>query len=359
MPFIPGKHTLPLFTIPAISEKLPLEIQSKLDQKTKPQGSLGDLELIGKKISLIQDTLQPKILNPTLFIFAADHGITHEGVSAYPQEVTYQMVLNFLQGGAAANVLARQAQTDLKIIDSGVNHDFEGIQGLKNRKLGKGTRNFLKEPAMNEKEVSDCLEHGKEIVHEALSAGINLMAFGEMGIGNTSASSLITHILTGISLDDCIGSGTGMHSEALDHKKDILQQSLNRFDHEFPNPSLMDVMRNFGGFEILMMSGTMLEASSHRITLVVDGFISTAAWLIAYFINPEIIHYTFFSHLSGEKGHQYQLNFLGVKPILNLNLRLGEGTGALLSIPIIQAAVRIINEMASFESAGVSQKDKE
>jgi nicotinate-nucleotide--dimethylbenzimidazole phosphoribosyltransferase len=359
MPFIPGKFTHPHlnYTLPYLSDILGEEIQSKLDHKTKPLGSLGELEILAKKISLIQNTLEPEILNPILMIFAGDHGIALERVSAYPQEVTYQMVLNFLNGGAAANVLARQGKIALEIIDAGVNHDFRKVPGLHHLKIARSTRNFLREPAMAELELLECFIRGKGLAISAREKGSNLLAFGEMGIGNTSASSLLTHVLTGISLENCIGSGTGMHSSALLHKKEILIRSLERFHKEFPNPDLYDVLRNFGGYEILMMCGTMLQAASLGISLVIDGFISTSAWICAYYLKPEILDFTFFSHLSGEKGHKYQLEFIGVKPLLELNLRLGEGTGALLAIPIIQSSVKILNEMASFDSAGVSQKE--
>lgn len=357
MHFKPGHHTFNPIPIPKISDTLEGLVQNKLDHKTKPLGSLGDLETIARRISLIQDSQEPKIVSPTLFIFAADHGITHEGVSAYPQEVTYQMVLNFLNGGAAANVLARQVNMEIQIIDSGVNHDFGNLHGLIHFKIGPGTRNFLKEPALTELELLECLSRGKTLVLEAYTKGSNLLAFGEMGIGNTSASSMLTHVLTGIPLDHCIGSGTGMDSKGMIHKKNILVLALNRYEKDFQNPSLLDALRNFGGFEILMMAGAMLEAAEKRMILVVDGFISTGAWLCAYYLNPEIINYTFFSHKSGENGHRYQLEFLGVKPILDLNLRLGEGTGAVLAVPILQSAIKILNEMASFDSAGVSQKE--
>jgi len=357
MPFTPGNHSFFFRPVPKISDLIGASIQHKLDFKTKPKGSLGRLEEIALHIGSIQNTLEPKLEKPTLFIFAADHGIAQEGVSAYPQEVTYQMVLNFLHGGAAANVLARQGNIDLEIIDAGVNFDFGVPEGLINQKVGKGTKNFSKEPAMTELELLECLKRGKELAKNNYAEGTNLLAFGEMGIANTSSSSLLTHLLTGTPLENCVGSGTGLSPKGIQNKVFVLQKSLDRFHQDFPSPGLMDVFRNFGGFEILMMAGAMLEAGSLGMTLVVDGFISSSAFLCAYYIEPGILDYTLFSHLSEERGHIFQLSYLKKRPLLELGLRLGEGTGALLSIPLIRSSLAILNEMASFDSAGVSQKE--
>ena len=356
MAILPGSYFLPHSSFSKINFSIEEEIQNRLNQKTKPVGSLGKLEWLAVKMGIIQNTIRPKIVLPTLLIFAADHGIAIEGVSAYPQEVTYQMVLNFISGGAAASVLAKENNINLRIVDAGVNYDFGLIQNLENEKIGHGTQNFLYQPAMNESEVLACLQSGARIAKKVFSEGSNLLAFGEMGISNTSASSLLSQVLTGVSLHNLCGSGTGLDLSGVDKKREILEKSLKRFHSENSKPNLLDLLKNFGGFEILMMTGAMLEAASLSMIIVVDGFISTSAFLCAYFINPKILDYTIFSHQSTERGHIYQLNYLGVEPILNLGLRLGEGTGTLLAIPILRSAVAILNQMASFESAGVSNE---
>ncbi len=355
-------NTFPSFLIEPVSLPIVKDLQNKLNQKTKPLGSLGRLESLALKIGKIQNTLTPKITSPYLAIFAADHGIALEGVSAYPQEVTYQMVFNFLNGGAAANVLSKLHGYEINIIDAGVNYDFskDGLvnANLIDKKIAFGTKSFLKEEAMTEIELNRCIEYGAEISNSIHEKGCNLIAFGEMGIGNTSSSSLLTHLISKIPLENCIGSGTGLNQEGIQNKLTILRKSLVRFHKLFPDPSLEDILRNFGGFEIMMMAGAMLQAASLKMILLVDGFISTAAFLCAYTMYPTILDYAIFSHLSEEKGHIHQLSFLKASPILGLGLRLGEGTGAILALPILQSSLAILNEMASFESARVSKEIK-
>jgi len=348
---------IPSLNIPNLLEEIRPHLVEKINHKTKPIGSLGRLEELAIQIGLIQNNLCPKINNPTLLIFAADHGIAKDGVSAYPQEVTYQMVLNFLGNGAAANVFSKLNGLDLKVIDAGINYEFNGLEGLIHKKIDKGTRSFLNEPAMSHSHVQECFLKGAEISFEAYRSDTNLLAFGEMGIANTSSSSLLSSILIKKPLDQLVGTGTGLDSIGLKKKFEILNHALNRFHQDFPNPSILDIFANFGGFEILMMAGAMLEAASLKMLVLVDGFISTAAYLCAYSLNPSIEQYAIFSHLSGELGHQYQLEFLKKIPLLNLGLRLGEGSGAILAFPILKAAISMINEMASFQSAGVSTQN--
>ncbi len=354
-------QNLPTFDVHPLTDLWNKKLKHTLDQKTKPIGSLGKLESIAIQMGRIQNTVSPEIKSPKLLIFAADHGIATEGVSAYPQEVTYQMVLNFMSGGAAANVLAKLHGVEIQIIDSGVNHDFGVTENLRNEKMGFGTKSFLLGEAMTAEQVTACFERGSEISLELYKSGTNFLAFGEMGIGNTSSSSLLTHLLTGVALEFCTGSGTGLDHKGIEKKLSILNASLDRFNLLYSDPmvpDLMDIFKNFGGYEILMMAGAMLSAASLGMTLLVDGFISTVAFLCAYMMKPAIKDYAIFSHISGEKGHIYLLNYLEVDPLLNLGLRLGEGSGALLAFPIISSSIKILQEMASFESANVSTKNE-
>lgn len=329
-------------------------LQYKVDFKTKPQGSLGILEDLAIKIGLIQQTLTPKLSKPQIVVFAGDHGIALEGVSAYPQEVTHQMVLNFLSGGAAINVFAKQHNINLKIVDAGVNHDFGNADGLLNCKVSKGTDSFLNGPAMSAKFCQKAVNRGVELVNEIYESGTNIIGFGEMGIGNTASAAMLMHSLTGISLEDCVGRGTGLDDKKYRAKLEVLQQSLKQ--NEIPKTP-METLSTYGGFEIAMMCGAMLSAAANQMVILVDGFIASAAYLVASKLDPNIQHYAIFCHQSEEKGHRQMLLDLDAKPILNLNLRLGEGTGCALAYPIIESALNFLNQMASFESAGVSEKD--
>ena len=345
-------------------------LQQKIDGKTKPLGALGRLETLALQIGLIQQTLSPTLKQPTIIVCAGDHGAAKAGVSAYPQDVTWQMVENFLAGGAAINVLARQAGIALKIVDAGVNHDFgEGGEGgragesgkagkaragLINAKVAYGTANYLEQPAMTAAQCEEALSRGAQIVADVHADGCNVVGFGEMGIGNTAAASLITSQLSGLPLADCIGRGTGLDDAGLARKQDLLAQAaaLYKGDGE-----PLSVLAHFGGFEIAMLCGAMLAAAELKMVLLIDGFIVTSALLVAAKMQPAILHYCVFSHCSHEQGHRSQLAHLGAQPLLDLDLRLGEGTGAALAYPLVSAAVAFLNEMASFESAGVSEKN--
>ncbi len=344
------------FSIQSPGNALDGALQNKINNKTKPLGSLGQLEQLALQIGRIQQSLTPKFSNPHILVVAGDHGAAKAGVSAFPQEVTWQMVENFLAGGAAINVFARLNGLSLKVVDAGVAHDFGQRDGLIDAKINPaGTRNYLTEPAMSAAECAAALAKGAEIARALADQGCNVLGFGEMGIGNTAAASLITHALTGTPLVDCIGRGTGLDDAGLARKRDLLMLATQRA--ELPaDVDAMTVLAEFGGFEIAVMAGAMLGAAERGMTLLIDGFIVTSALLAASRIAPEIRDYCVFCHRSAEPGHLAQLRDLDAAPLINLGLRLGEGTGAALAWPLVNAAVAFLNEMASFESAGVSEK---
>ncbi len=316
---------------------------------------MGLLEDIALQIGLIQQTVTPQIVNPTIVVFAADHGIATTGlVNPYPQAVTAQMVMNFVNGGAAINVFTKQHNIVLVVVDAGVNHDFTNTKAVVNLKVGYGTKNYLTEPAMTEAEALLAIENGKAIIKQLATEGCNTIGFGEMGISNTSSASLIMSAVTGSNIEDCIGRGTGVNDDQLQTKIDTLTNVFALHDlNEFSNKPVQ-LLSKIGGFEIATMVGAYLQAADENMVIVVDGFIATAALLIAQQFDKPILENCIFAHTSGEQGHEKMLAYLQAKPLLQLGLRLGEGTGAALAIPIIHSAVLFLNEMASFESAGVS-----
>jgi len=330
--------------------------QHKLDNKTKPPGSLGKLEDFALQMSLIQNNLNPRTDRKALFVFAGDHGITEEGVSAFPSEVTGQMVQNFLNGGAAINVLCRHHDIDIRVVDMGVNADFEDHPKLLKKKVRKGTRNFLVQEAMTGAEMIQALENGADVFFaEHANRRIDIVGMGEMGIGNTTSSSAIICAATGISPDQAAGRGTGLDDKGVEHKAAIIAKAL-----EFQKPDSengFDILRKIGGYEIAGIVGAVLAAASQNTAIVLDGVISTAAGLVACLIQPDIKGYLIAGHRSVENAQQAALAHLGLEPVLDFNMRLGEGTGAALTIDMVAAACRIMREMASFEDAGVSNKD--
>jgi nicotinate-nucleotide--dimethylbenzimidazole phosphoribosyltransferase len=341
------------FNIPAISNSLCESLQHKIDNKTKPLGALGKIETLAKKIGLIQNTLTPVLKRPVVLVFAGDHGITEAGVSPYPQAVTQQMVLNFLSGGAAINVFAKQNGFALRIVDAGVNADFPASAKLVDAKVAKGTRNFLQEPAMTAEQCELAIKRGAEIAKEEIKSGSNVIGFGEMGIGNTSSAAAIMSVLTDFSVEQCVGRGTGLDDQGLQKKTEIIKAAIAK--HSIGADPLK-ALQTFGGFEIGMMAGAMLEAGKAKCLLLIDGFIVTSALLVAAKLAPSILDYCVFSHQSDESGHARLLSHLNADPLLHLGMRLGEGTGSVVAYPLLLAAVNFLNEMASFESAGVSQK---
>lgn len=342
------------FNIATPDQGLAAALQHKIDQKTKPRGSLGQLEKLARQIGLIQQRLDPHISQPHLLVFAGDHGAARAGVSAYPQEVTWQMVDNFLAGGAAINVFARYSGLHLTIVDAGVAHDFGRRPGLIHAKVASGTANFIEQAAMTVDQCELAIARGAEIARNLADNGCNVIGFGEMGIGNTASASLITHCLTGVPLAECIGRGTGLDDAGLQKKQALLEQAMKR--DRVGGDAPLAVLAEFGGFEIAMMMGAMLAAAQARMLLLIDGFIVGAAALTAARLFPALTDYCVFCHCSAEPGHAAQLRALGAEPLLDLGLRLGEGTGAALAFPLVQAAVAFLDEMASFESAGVADK---
>lgn len=338
------------FVISPRSETLSSLLQTKIDQKTKPLGALGQLESLALQIGLCQNTLTPSLNKPCIIIFAGDHGIVESGVSAYPQTVTAQMVANFLSGGAAISVFARQHQLELLIVDAGVNADLASHPSLIDAKIGKGTLNFLTHPAMTTEDCTKALKAGAEQVLQQYSDGCNCIGFGEMGIGNTSSASLLMHCLTALPLAQCVGRGTGLNDDQLQNKLTVLQQALNQHK-EITRP--LDVLATFGGFEIAMMVGAYLKAAESGMLIMVDGFIASTALLVACKLHPQVLDYCVFSHVSNEQGHQALLDQFNAKALLNMNLRLGEGSGIAMAYPLLQSAVVFLNEMATFAEAGV------
>jgi nicotinate-nucleotide--dimethylbenzimidazole phosphoribosyltransferase len=353
-------------SIVSVNEKFYELAQTRLDSLTKPQGSLGRLEEFAKRLVAITENPMPELDKKVIFIFAGDHGVVDEGVSAYPKEVTQQMVFNFLRGGAGINVLARHAGAEVVVVDIGVDYDFsnssvspltkEGIKGglFVLKKVLYGTRNIRKGPAMSRDEAIRCVEVGIELADEYSKRGYKIFATGDMGIGNTTPSSAIAAVLTGKSVIEVTSKGTGISDETLKNKIKIIEEaiSINK-----PNPSdPLDVLSKVGGTEIGGIAGLIIGASANRVPVVIDGFISTAGALVAYCLEPNVKDYMFASHNSTEIGHKVMLKKIGLKPILDLNLRLGEGTGAAIAMLIIEGGLKIYKEMATFEEAGISNK---
>jgi nicotinate-nucleotide--dimethylbenzimidazole phosphoribosyltransferase len=328
------------------------EARAHLDSLTKPLGSLGRLEDLAAQWFAICEGRFPATLNKSVYVFAADHGITAEGVSAYPAQVTQQMVLNFLAGGAAINVLARLNQVEVNVVDVGVDGDLSGHAGLIQRKVRRGSRNMLREAALSEEELDAALAVGQALAENAYAQSQNLIAVGEMGIGNTTAASVMTAALTGLPANLVTGKGTGVESEAYTHKCRVVEAVVSRHFPVMTNPR--EVLRCGGGLEIAAMTGLMLGAAKRKIAIVADGFISTAAAAIACGLDSGVRPYLFAGHRSQEPGHRVLLAHLELEPILDLDMRLGEGTGAVLAMPILEAAMRLYQEMATFTSAGIS-----
>jgi len=339
---------IPVIT-PIADAALSQSLANAINNKTKPLGSLGRLEPLAAQLGLIQRTVQVRIDRPAILVFAADHGVVAEGISAYPQDVTWQMVENFLANGAAINVFARLNDCALHVIDAGVSHDFGVRDGLIDRKVARGTNNFAIEPAMSARECASALEHGMALVRGLPG---NVVGFGEMGIGNTTAAAALMHKLTGQPAAACVGAGTGLDADGIRHKEKVVAAAVA---HHADAREPLDVLATFGGFEMAMMVGAMLQAASQRKVLLIDGFIVTSALLVAARLQPNILDYCVFAHCSGEHGHALLLEQLGARPLLDLGLRLGEGTGSALALPLLRAAASFLGEMATFASAQVSE----
>jgi nicotinate-nucleotide--dimethylbenzimidazole phosphoribosyltransferase len=344
-----------LEAIRPLDRSIQSDIQHQLDQLTKPRGSLGRLEELALQYALIKGTLGPALKNKLVVIMAADHGIAAEGVSAFPQEVTRQMVLNFLNGGAGINVLSRYTGTKVTVVDIGVAAVFEDHPLLLNRKVAPGTENMLHGPAMTRQQAIQAIEAGISVVEEETEKGLDILATGEMGIANTTPSSAITAVLTKKPVALVTGRGTGIDDHALKHKIKVIERVITQ---NKPSPEdALDTLLKVGGLEIAGLVGVILAGAAYHIPVVVDGFISGAAALVAYTLKPEVKDYLIAAHCSVEIGHKIILEHLGLTPLFDLNLRLGEGTGAVLGISLVEAGVKIMTEMASFEDAGVSEAD--
>jgi nicotinate-nucleotide--dimethylbenzimidazole phosphoribosyltransferase len=329
-----------------------------LDTLTKPLGSLGQLEEIAAQLVAIRREHLTLPLSKAVYVFAADHGITAEGVSAYPSAVTHQMVLNFLAGGAAINVLAQLHGVTLHVVDVGVDADFHSMEGLLHHKVTNGTKNMLHEAAMADEELSQALQIGTQLANKAAAAGHTVLAVGEMGIGNTTSASAITCALTGCDESLATGRGTGLDHAAHERKIAIVKAILKNHFANHISPAPLEVLRCVGGLEIAAMTGMILAAARNQLVIVVDGFISTSAAALAVALEPDVTGYLIAGHRSEEPGHTLLLEYLKLTPVLNLQMRLGEGSGAVLAMPIIESAVGLYSRMATFTSAGVSEASR-
>ncbi|MCW1734980.1 nicotinate-nucleotide--dimethylbenzimidazole phosphoribosyltransferase [Anaerorudis cellulosivorans] len=325
------------------------ELQRKINSRTKPFGSLGKLEKLAFKIGTIQNSLTPELKYPTILVFAADHGIVEEGVSPCPKEITWQMVMNFVNGGAGINVFSKQHGIHLRVIDAGVDYDFPEGLDIENCKLARGTKNMLYEPAMSVELCRTAMEKGAMFVCQEYDRGSNIIGFGEMGIANTSSASLLLHKFSGIPLEECVGRGSGMDSAGVQHKFEVLKKVSEKYHPKTP----LETLATFGGIEIAMICGAVLEAKKLNMVIVADGFISSSGFLAAYEMQPDVADNVIFSHQSNERGHKAMVEYMHGDPVLHLDLRLGEGTGVALAYPILQSALVFLNEMASFEEAHV------
>lgn len=347
---------IPTFHITSPDEALRPIIQEKIDNLNKPKGSLGRLETLAMQICLAQQTLTPSLSHPCHLLLGGDHGIEREGVSVSPREVTWQQMVNFTKGGGGVNMFCRQHGFHLRVVDVGVDHDLSDISGIINRKIAYGTRNFLYDPAMTQEEYERTLQVGIDLVDECQAEGCQVLCVGEMGIANTSPSSIWMSLFCQMPLDECIGAGAGLNTAGIVHKREVLGKSLERFLRLHPvNAQADEIIRYFGGFEMVAAIGAMLRASELKMLILVDGFIMTACALAACQLYPAAKAYMIFGHCGDESGHRRMLDALGAEPILSFGMRLGEGTGALCAFPIVDSAVRMMNEMNNFDNANITK----
>ena len=343
------------FDIQPVNTALKTAIQEKIDNLNKPKGSLGRLEELAMQICLIQQTLEPSLAHPCHLLLGGDHGIEREGVSVSPREVTWQQMINFSQGGGGVNMFCRQHGFNLRIVDVGVDYDLSNIPGIINRKIARGTNDFLYEPAMSEEEFNRAIQVGVDLVDECFAEGCCMLSIGEMGIANTSPSSIWMSLFGDIPLKDCIGAGAGLNNEGIRHKYEVLLNALNNYRSMIPQPSAISPLAYFGGFEMIATIGAMLRAAELHLVILVDGFIMTACALAAIRLYPATQDYMIFTHCGDESGHKMMLDIVDANPLLHLGLRLGEGTGALCAFPIVDSAVRMMNEMNNFDNAKITK----
>ena len=343
------------FHIMPVCREMQAEIQEKIDNLNKPKGSLGRLEEVAMQVCLIQQTLSPSLAHPCHLLLGGDHGIEREGVSVSPREVTWQQMINFTRGGGGVNMFCRQHGFKLRIVDVGVDYDFSSVPSIIDRKIARGTRNFLYEPAMSEEEFNRAISIGSDLVDDCLAEGCRVLSIGEMGIANTSPSSIWMSLFGNIPLKDCIGAGAGLASEGIRHKYEVLTKAVENFTLRSSLFTLRSSLAYFGGFEMVAAIGAMLRAAEQHVLILVDGFIMTACAIAAIRLYPDAQDYMIFTHCGDESGHKMMLDIVGAKPLLNLGLRLGEGTGALCAFPIVDSAVRMMNEMNNFQSAKITK----
>ena len=344
-----------VFDIQPTDKSLQTAIQQKIDNLNKPKGSLGRLEELAMQICLIQQTLEPSLAHPCHLLFGGDHGIEREGVSVSPREVTWQQMINFTHDGGGVNMFCRQHGFKLRIIDVGVDYDLSGIEGIIHRKIARGTKNFLYEPAMSEAEFVQAIQIGSDMVDDCIAEGCKVLCIGEMGIANTSPSSIWMHLFGDIPLQDCIGAGAGLDTPGIRHKYEILSKAVANYHANTNHQSPITPLAYFGGFEMVAAIGAMLKAAEKHLVILVDGFIMTACALAAIKLYPAAKDYMIFTHCGDESGHKLMLDMVDAKPLLHLGLRLGEGTGALCAFPIVDSAVRMINEMNNFSNANITK----
>ena len=343
------------FVIQPINRSLESAIQEKIDNLNKPKGALGRLEELAIQVCLIQQSLTPSLANPCHLLFGGDHGIECEGVSVSPREVTWQQMINFTHGGGGVNMFCRQHGFKLRIVDVGVDYDLSAVEGIFNHKIARGTKNFLYEPAMSEKEFDQAIQIGSELVDECIAEGCKVLCVGEMGIANTSPSSIWMSLFGNIPLAECIGAGAGLDKPGIQHKYEVLSKALENYRSQEPQPTTITPLRYFGGFEMIAAIGAMLRAAEQHLIVLIDGFIMTACAAAAIQLYPNVKDYMIFTHCGDESGHKRMLEMIGAKPLLHLGLRLGEGTGALCTYPLIDSAVRMINEMNNFDNARITK----
>ena len=344
------------FNVIPVDRSLQGAIQEKIDNLNKPKGSLGRLEELAMQVCLIQQTLEPSLAHPCHLLLGGDHGIEREGVSVSPREVTWQQMINFTRGGGGVNMFCRQHGFKLRIVDVGVDYDFSGVSGMIDRKIARGTKNFLYEPAMSEEEFDRAIQIGSDLVDDCVAEGCRVLSIGEMGIGNTSPSSIWMSLFGDIPLKDCIGAGAGLNNDGIRHKYEVLSKALSRHQSYLsPLTSHLLPLRIFGGFEMIAAIGAMLRAAELHLIILIDGFIMTACALGAIRLYPASQDYMIFTHCGDEAGHKMMLDIVDAKPLLHFGLRLGEGTGALCAYPLVDSAVRMMNEMNNFEKAQITK----
>lgn len=330
-------------------------IQDKIDNLNKPKGSLGVLEELAMQVCLVQQTLTPSLAHPCHLLLGGDHGIEREGVSVSPREVTWQQMINFTKGGGGVNMFCRQHGFKLRIVDVGVDYDLSQVPGIIDRKIARGTKNFLYEPAMSEEEFDKAIEIGASLVDDCIADGCKVLCIGEMGIANTSPSSIWMSLFCDIPLDECIGAGAGLDTPGIRHKKEVLSLALSNSNLRPQTSDPRLPLRYFGGFEMITAVGAMLRAAEQHLIVLIDGFIMTACALAACRLYPDAQDYMIFGHSGDESGHRRMLDAMHAKPLLSLGLRLGEGTGALCAFPIVDSAVRMINEMNNFDNGNITK----